>query len=136
MTGIYNKLKADGTLTTALGGTAANGYKCYYSIAPQGTAEPYLTFGMMTDTPENFFGEVAAIEDATVYINIFSSSGSGKEAGTLFGYVDAVMNDASLTVTGYTTMKCLREYVGTTTWDPETRVFMIPTRYRVWLDKT
>ena len=84
---------------------------------------------------EDFFGEIAAIEDATVYVNIFSGSGSGKEVGTLFGYVDDVLNDASLTVTGYTMMKCVREYVGSTTWDPETRVFMLPTRYRVWLDK-
>ena len=42
----------------------------------------------------------------------------------------------TLTVTGYTSMKCVREFISSPTWDSETDIFQINLRYRIWLDKS
>ena len=139
MTSVYNALKGDASLMTQLSGTLANGYRCYHVTAPQDSTvdsgDLYLVFGLISGVPMGTFESVEAMEDATFYVNIWSSSGSAKEVGTTFGLVDDVLNDASLTVTGFTCMKCIREYIGSILWDDVTRKWLMPVRYRAWLDK-
>ena len=133
-TGIYNILKANGTLTTALGGTAGNGYKIYHIIARQNVSVPYVTFGLMTDIPVGDFDDPTTIEESTWWVNVFSKTGS-KNAGDIAGYVMAVLDNAALTVAGYNALECLREYIGTQMYDPETGIYQIPLRYRIWVNK-
>jgi len=134
-TALYNALIGNAALMTKLGGTVTNGYKCYNVLARQDASCPFLTFGLLTDVPIGVFSNLTAIDDSTWFINIFSDSGSAKEAGEIFDLVDTVLNDGSLTVTGYTHLKCVREYVSTPIWDDVTKVWQLSLRYRIWIDK-
>ena len=132
--GIYDILKANGTLTTALGGTAGNGYKIYHIIARQNVTVPYVTYGIITDIPIGDFNDPFTIEDSTWWVNVFSKTGS-KDAGTFAGYLMAVLDNAALTVAAYNALKCLREYIGSIMYDPETSIYQIPLRYRIQVNK-
>jgi len=132
--GIWNKLKADGTLMTALSGTLANGYKCFHIIAPQGTTFPYITFGQITNIPIGTFKNTSAIEDESWWFNVFSKVGS-TDAGDILDALTDVLDDTTLTVTGYTNLVCSREYVGAIRYTPETGTYQIPARYKIWIDK-
>jgi len=46
------------------------------------------------------------------------------------------LDDKTLTVTSYTSMKCVREFTSSLTWDLETDIYQISLRYRIWLDKS
>ena len=134
MTAVYNALKADSSLMTKLGGTAGNRYKCYNVVAPQNASMPYLTFGFLTGMPISVFGTLDSVEDTTFYLNIFSGTGV-KHAGEILDLVKAVLDDASLTITGYGCMVCMREYVGSILYNISTTVFQIPMRYHLMASK-
>ena len=133
-TAIYNILKADGTLVTALGGTAGNGYKIYHVIARQNVTVPYVTYGLLTAVPLGTFTDPRAIDDTMWWFNVFSKTGS-KDAGTIVGYLTAVLDNASLTVTGYTALKCIYDFMGSDIYDVETGIYQIPLRYHIQVDK-
>ena len=109
--------------------------KTYNVKSPQGATTPYVTFGLETDRPIGTFESLTILEDLTYWVNIFSST-SVAHITTLADLVLAVMDDASLTVSGYTGMKCVREFMGSIIWDMETGIYQVPLRYRVWVDNT
>ena len=102
----------------------------YNTLAPQTAVLPYVTFGLLTDVPMGTFKYVAAIEDMTFYVNVFTIT-SVAHAMTLAGLVNTALSDITLTITGYTAMKCLREYVGGVIYEPDTKTYQIPMRFRV-----
>jgi len=134
-TAIFNKLKANATLMTSLGGVAGNGYKLYHVIAPQTAVLPYITYGLLTDYPMGDFDSQVTIEDSTWWINVFSKTGS-KDAGTISKNMHSVLDNASLTVTGYKALDCEREFIGTVLYNIETEVYQVPHRYRIRINKT
>ena len=96
---------------------------------------PYVTFGLLTESPIGTFADFEAIENLTFWVNAFSD----KSTADLAEIADEVMDsldDKTLNADGYTGMKCLREFISSPTWDSETNIFQISLRYRVWLDKT
>lgn len=134
MTGVYDALKADSSLMTKLSGTTNNRWKCYNVIAPQNATLPYLTFGLLTDIPIGVFGALDSIEDTTFSVNIFSKTGI-KHAGEILDLMKAVLDDVSLTITGYGCMLCMREYVGAILFNDSSKVYQIPMRYRLMATK-
>jgi hypothetical protein len=127
--GFYTALTANAALNTKLVAVVGD-KKVYNTLAPQTAELPYLTFGLLTDIPIGTFTHIAAIEDMTFYVNCFSST----SLAHVMQIVDAVktaMDDASLTITGYTAMKCMREYVGGVIYDTDNKVYQISMRYRV-----
>ena len=130
------------TWTTTNGNTTTDGtakFTCYdtktYQIkAPQGSIIPYVTFGPETDVPMSTFASQTAMESLTYWVNCFSSK-SPADVAEIADAVLTAMDDSTLTVTGYTPMKCVREFVSGTIWDSETDIYMVATRWRVWLDK-
>lgn len=110
-------------------------YGTYQIKAPQSATLPYVTFGLLTESPIGTFADFEAIENITYWVNCFHNTSTAGVAGVADS-VMGVMDDASLTVTGYTIMRCQREFIGSPTWDAETDTYMIPMRYRVWLDKS
>jgi hypothetical protein len=109
--------------------------KCYQIKAPQGSSSPYVTFGLLTESPIGTFADFESIENLTYYVNCFSD----KSPADLAEIADEVMDsldDKTLTVTGYTSMKCVREFISSPIWDMDTNIYQISLRYRVWLDKT
>ncbi len=121
---------SDGTVTW----TTFDG-KCYQIKAPQGSAVPYVTFAPLTGVTKGTFASLTAIEDLTFWINVFSDK-STADISEIADEVMAVMDNGSLTVSGYTSMVCRREFLSGTIYDSETGIFQISLRYRVWLDKS
>jgi hypothetical protein len=125
---------------TTNGGTTADGtgtlvWTCfdtltYNTIAPQTAVLPYVTFGLLTDVPMGTFENPAIIEDMTFYVNVFTST-SVSHAMTLAGLVNTALQNVALSITGYTAMKCIREYVGSVIYEPDTKTYQIPMRFRV-----
>lgn len=117
--GIYDKL--NGVVTR------------YHVIAPQTATFPYVTFGLVTDTPMGTFASPSAWEDTTWWVNVFSKAGS-KDAGVKAALVMTALDNATLNVVGYTFMKCVREFIGSPIYDIETKIYQIPLRYRIWIN--
>ncbi len=132
---LWDLLRANAPLVAAIGGTAGNGYKLYHVIARQKITVPYITFGLLTDIPMGTFASPRAIDDSTWWFNVFSKTGGAKKAGTIAGLLTAVLDNASLTVVGYTALKCVFDFMGNDIYDPQTEIFQIPLRYRIWVDK-
>lgn len=131
------------TWGTTNGGTTADNTvtwtcfdpKCYQVKAPQGATAPYVTFGLETERPEGTFADFEAIENLTYWVNCFSDVSTAAVAEIADEVMDALDN-VTLTVTGFTSMKCEREFTGSIIWDMETGIFQVPLRYRLLLDKS
>jgi len=131
------------TWTTTNGATTTDGTavftcfdpKTYQVKAPQVSTVPYVTFALLTEAPIGTFADFEAIENLTFWVNCFSDKSTADLAEIADEVMDA-LDDKTLTVTGYTSMKCQREFINSPTWDSETGVYMISLRFRVWLDKT
>jgi len=108
--------------------------KLYQIKAKQADTVPYVTFGPETDVPIGTFASQTAMESLTYWVNCFSSKSAADVAG-IADEVMAAMDDVTLSVDDYTPMKCVREFIGSTIWDSETDIYMIPLRYRVWLSR-
>ncbi len=133
------------TFGTTNGGTTADGagtlvWTCYdpktYQVkAPQGSTVPYITFGVETDVPIGTFHDQFQIESLTYWVNCFSDK-SPADVAEMADEVMTALDDVTPTVTSYSVMKCVREFIGTVIWDMETNIYQVPLRYRVWLNKT
>ena len=132
------------TWGTTNGGTTADGTgalvwtcfdpKLYQIKSPQASTVPYVTFGMETDRPVGTFADQSAIESLTFWVNAFSGV-STADVAEIADEIMAALDNVSLTVTGYSSMICMREFIGTVIWDSEVNVYQIPLRYRVMVDK-
>ena len=132
---VYDALAGDTPLQTKIGGGASD-KKIYNVIARQDATFPYIIIGFLTGVPIGIFSSLDEMENCTIYLNIFSNSGSAKEAGEILDLVKAVLDDANLTIVGYTNdMVCMREFVGAATYDPDIKVWQIPMRYRILAEK-
>ena len=132
---VYDALAADSSLQTAISGSSSD-KKIYNVIARQDASLPYITIGFETGVSVGVFRSLNEMEDCTIYVNIFSNSGSAKEAGDILDLVKAVLDDDDLTITGYANdMVCRREFVGAVLYDPSVKVFQIPMRYRIIAEK-
>jgi len=136
--GISASSEPSWTSTTTTDGTVTwtrYDAKTYQVKAPQGSTVPYVTFGLETEVPIGTFADFEAIESLTFWVNAFSDKSTADVAEIADEVMDALDN-ATLTVTGYTGMKVVREFIGSMIWDGETGIYQIPLRYRLWLDKT
>ncbi len=130
------------TWSTSVGDTVSDGTamfttydsKTYQVKAPETASVPYVTFGLLTESPVGDFSDFETVEDLTFWVNCFSD----KSMAGLFAVADDVMDaldDTTVSVSGYTSMKVVREFIGSPIWDNETDIFMLPLRYRVWVCK-
>lgn len=122
--------QTDGSVTWQV-----NDSKCYQVKAPQVDSTPYITFGLETERPIGDFADFESVESLTYWVNCFSSK-STADVSEIADEVMTALDDSILTVSGYTSMKVVREFTGTTIWDSETGVYQIPLRFRVLCDKT
>ena len=122
--------QTDGTVTWTVYDS-----KCYQVKAPQASTVPYVTFGLLTEAPIGTFADFEAIENLTYWVNVFSD----KSTADLAEIADEVMDsldDKTITATGYSSMKVVREFISSPTWDLGTGIYQQSLRYRIWLDKS
>lgn len=130
------------TWTTTNGNTTTDGtavFTCYdsktYQLkAKQDDTAPYVTFGLLTDTPMATFSDIAKWESATYWINAFSDK-STADIAEIADEIMTVMDGQSLTATGYTHIVCRREFISSPTWDSETGIYQVSLRYRIQQSK-
>jgi len=108
--------------------------KCYQVKAPQASVVPYICFGLETDVPMGTFESPMAMESLTFWVNAFSDK-STADVAEIADEVMATLDNVTLSVTDYTSMKCVREFISGTLYDLETGIYQTSLRYRVWLDK-
>jgi hypothetical protein len=124
-TAIYSRLSGDATLAAMVSGV--------YDHVPQGQAFPYVRIGNVTEVPDNLFGKVGRA--ATVTISVFSQGQGYKEALTIAGRVQQLLDGASLSVTGYACVDVSFEWSATLTeGDGITR--HVPMRFRCLLEES
>ena len=92
-TAIYNELTTVNSLNTAVGG------RIYLGFAPQRSSFPFCVFDSVVGVTEEDFGEERS--DFLIQFDIFSQKNSADEAGDVLGYLKTLMDNASLTVTGW-----------------------------------
>ncbi len=109
--------------------------KTYQVKAPQNSVTPYCTFGLLTEAPIGTFSDFESIESLTYWVNAFSDKSAADVAEVADEVMDALDN-VTITATGFTSMKCVREFTGSIIWDGETNIYQVPLRYRLWLDKS
>ncbi len=131
--GFYNKLKGNAALQTKLGGTVTDP-KIYHGIVPQGSVLPYIKIRFFTDKPLSTFSKSGAIEYGTFYLNIHSKT-SPANVLQIADLVFATMDNTDITVTGYSSLLCERDYTGEVLTDPETGFYQMTVRYRVTIGK-
>jgi hypothetical protein len=108
--------------------------RTYQVKAPQGATVPYVTFGLETNMPMGTFASQAAMESLTFWVNCWTDK-SAADAAEIADEVITALDGAALSVSGYSLMKCIREFMGAVIYDSETGIFLVPQRYRVWVDK-
>ena len=128
------------TWSTSVGNTVSSGTvtftvkdsKTYQVKAPQSASCPYVTFGLNTEVPMGDFSDFETIENLTYWVNCFSSK-STADVAEISDEVMSILDDSTLTVSGYTSMKCVRTFMGSVIYDPDTLSYQQPLRYRVWV---
>ncbi len=75
--------------------------------AAQGWQMPYVIIRIVSGVPQDTFRE--DLEEALVRFSLFSSSKGTSEIGTMYADLIALMDDAALSITGYTCVWCKRE---------------------------
>jgi hypothetical protein len=107
---IYGKLAGDTTLTNLLG-TPATGYSksIYHQQAPEGAHFPYVVFSKSSGVPTEAFGAPSALETDVWLIKAIDRATSTDTAEAIQARIQALLNDASLSISGSTLLYLRRQ---------------------------
>ena len=97
---VLAKLNTATVLTTAKGGV-------FNTLAPKGALSPFVVFQAMSKIDEHSFN--GRFANAVYMVKAVSRSQSPKEAQDVDTVIDSTMEDASLSITGFTPLLCRRE---------------------------
>ena len=100
-TAVYAVLNVEAVVNEATGGV-------FNGLAPQGTAPAYVVFSAMSKN-DDYWSYTGRGAEAVYMIKAISRSAWPKEAGDIDTQVDSVMQDASLSITGFSLLACRRE---------------------------
>ena len=99
-TALYSTLSGSTVITTALGGTAI-----YYGQAPVNADLPYVVWSYQFGSPDN----ITPSESSSQILYVRAYSGTPAQAGTIDGYISAILHKGNLTVSGWTNFWLARE---------------------------
>lgn len=111
---IYGKMSADTTLVAMLG-TPPAGYSksIYYQRAPAGAGFPYVIFQKQASTPRYAFKQRAYDNDVWLIKGVTRSdpktAGSADDVDNIASRLDALLTDATLSISGKTQLYLRRE---------------------------
>ena len=97
-TAIYSKFTGS-DLASAVSG------RFFKGEAPEGTDFPYVVYGLVSDVPDNVFAKHG--EESRWQFDLFSAASSSGEVEDMYGYLKALYDDCSLTITSQTHI-CMR----------------------------
>ncbi len=97
---VYAKLNVTAVTNVATGGV-------FNTLAPKGTTAPYVIFQAMSKVDEHSFN--GRFANAVYMAKAVSKQPWPKEALDVDTQIDTALEDASLSITGYTHLLCRRE---------------------------
>ena len=100
-TAIFSTLNVASVTNEATGGV-------FNSVAPQGAEPPCVVFQAMSKT-DDYFAYTGRGAEAVYMVKASDQSPWPKAAGDIDTQVDSVMQDASLSITGFALLSCRRE---------------------------
>jgi len=98
-TGLYNKLKADSSLTTLLGGTLI-----YNRRAPQNPGTAYVVFQWQGGGDEN----LQPSRSRNVLYTVKAVCDTAEKAAAVDSAIDTALHNTTLTVSGWTNINVVR----------------------------
>lgn len=98
---VYTLIKTINAFNTAIGG------RVYYGEAPQEGAMPYAVYFGLPFNEENSFTE--DLDDVSFQINVYSDLDSPLSSGDIIEKARALLDGATLTVTGADPITLMRE---------------------------
>lgn len=101
-TAIFSKFSGS-ALDTAIGG------RLYKGQAPEGAEFPYAVYGLVSDIPDVAFSLHG--EESRWQFDLYSAASSSGEIEDMFGYLKALYDDCTLTITSQTHICMARELV-------------------------
>lgn len=104
-------------------------YKTYRLIAPPRVSPPYVVYEFLDNRPTPVFGDVDSLENFNMMIHVWGTS--PYNVVQCADLVINLMDGSSLTISGYTNILCLRDYVGSPIFDEVSETYQIPIRYRL-----
>jgi hypothetical protein len=101
--GLYGKLAGDTTLNNLLGTPAAGYTKAiYHNTAPSGATFPYVVFSKQSGVPTETMGNPDAFENDIWLVKAVDKDTSADDAEAIQARVKALLNDATLSISGVT----------------------------------
>ena len=100
-TAIFDALNV-ATITNAAPGGVFNG------VAPQGTEPPFVVFSAMAKT-DDYFAYSERGGQAVYMVKAIDRSPWPKSAGDIDTQIDSALQDAALSISGYSLISCRRE---------------------------
>lgn len=111
----------------------AAGKNLYLNDAPQNTSLPYVVMTLISDMPDDTFGEYA--ENIRVQFSIFSNTRGSYEVGNIFELLKTCFDYCDLTVTGYAHVEMRRDNANLLR-DPDDASWNYVVDYRIIIQKT
>jgi hypothetical protein len=107
---IYGKLSGDTTLNNLLG-TPPSGYSksIYHQQAPAGAQFPYIIFSKQSGVPTDTFGTPGALDTDVWLVKAIDRDTKADDAEAASERCRALLNDASLSISGSTLLYLRRE---------------------------
>ena len=102
-TAIFNVLNVAAVTNEATGGV-------YNSLAPQTAEFPYVVFQAISKVDDYWAYASGRGGNALYMVKAISQSPWPKAASDIDTQIDSVMQDASLSITGFSLLSCRREY--------------------------
>lgn len=114
-------------------GSDALANKLFLHEAPQSEDHPFAVYYLISGVPDYWFND-EQFEEYVVQVSIFSDDWSSSNVTDYFNDVAAAVDDAALTVTGYTTHKVEREN-SQLLRDSDNAMWHYLVQYRILLEK-
>jgi hypothetical protein len=99
---LVGKLAGDATLTTLAPGGV------WREVAPQGVAEPYVVVQLMGHQDTYELNRAQAFEDCTYMVKAVQQANSGAAVQAVADRVQALLQNGTLTITGYRLVTMMR----------------------------
>lgn len=107
---LYGRMAGDTTLNNLLG-TPANGYtkSIYHQQAPQGAGFPFVIFSKSSGVPTEAMGVPSALETDVWLVKAVAKDTSTDTAEAIQARLQALLNDATLSISGATLLYLRRQ---------------------------
>lgn len=132
-TAIYSRSQIAGDFKTSIGG------RFYLFKTPGVAVYPYVTYSILTDSPDYYLDSKTTsshnFEYVDISMNIHSNLGSSSEAGTILEYLKTHFDDYEISITGWTTKQFERSKVLGPFWNDEIQEWIYSVTYNIILQK-